>query len=128
MKNNNFTNKKTSLDTKINLGTPEQKLHEDIFGSGFIKTEEPFKAKEVPVANTLVITKIKNNKVNEQKERIFVCIVEQTHTTGTIDDISDWLDANEYTEDDNIITIYELSKLNEVRFTVERKSKITIKD
>lgn len=127
----NFTNKKTNLNTKIDL-TPEQQLYNNIFGEGFIfgdssiKTEEPF----VTQKNKVTITKIDMKEINKEKERIFICIVEDefNHTTGTIDSIVDWLDANEYSEDDNTIVIYELVNPNEINFTIDRVSKITIRD
>jgi len=118
---NNFTNKKTSLNTKIDLSNQPT-------------STEPFEAiapKHVSVAddNAARFERMIKSKIPENMDnRIFIAINEDeyAHTTGTLSQIEEWIDDNEYDPERQCITIFELKSERQLTFQIKRTTSIKL--
>ena len=113
---NNFKNKKTSLNTKIDLSNQKT-------------IAEPFEAiapKHVSVAddNATRFEKMLRSEKKEimgDKDKIYIAINEDeyAHTTGTLSQIEEWIDDNEYDPERQCITIFELKSERQLTFQIK---------
>jgi len=118
---NNFTNKKTSLNTTVDFSA---------------KNDEPFNAiepKRVSVADSadafykMIESGLKQTNM-ENKEKAYICIVDECeYMIGTLAVIETWIDDNCYDVEDNDLVIYELKSDKEINCSFERKTSISIK-
>jgi hypothetical protein len=117
----NFTNKKTSLNTKIDLSNQKT---------------EPFEAitpKHVSVVddNATRFEKMLRSEKKEimgDKDKIYIAINEDeyTHTTGTIRQIEEWIDENGYDPERQCISIFELKSERQLTFQIKRTTSIKL--
>ena len=119
---NNFKDKKTSLNTKINFNQETE-------------TTFPFEAlqpQRVPVDNMeafnrMINSKLKNENMSDNKEKIYICIVDDCENKiGSILEIEEWLDEEGFDEDDNEISMYELKSDRPLSCSFKRKTSIKI--
>ena len=107
---NNFKNKKTSLNTKIDLNQepPAFPFH----------VMEP---QRIPVLNE----KLKNENMSDKK--MYICIVDDCESkVGSILEIEEWLDEDGFEEEDNYIVMYELKSDVPVSCSFKRKTSIKL--
>lgn len=95
---NNFTNKQKTLNTNVNL------------------TQEPFGEKEL---------QIPPKKVPE-KEKVYICIVNECYKVGTLEKIEDWLDDEGYDNEDDDIALFELKSEKELQCSFYKKTTIVL--
>ena len=120
--NNNFKNKKTSLNTKVDLSNQ--------------KTTEPFETAtphhvSVVDDNTARFEKMLRSEKKEimgDKEKVYIAINEDeyAHTTGTLRQIEEWIDDNEYDPERQCIKMFELKSERQLTFQIKRTTSIII--
>lgn len=101
----NFTNKKKSLNTKVDFGNVE-----------------PFVAKEVAHVEPISTSTPVNN---EKKVYICICNDDSEWTTGTLTQIENWINQKQYDEN-NTLYLLELKSDVAVDFKVNRKTTISL--
>ena len=111
MSSNNFKNKKVNLIQKVDFGSELNNI--------------PFQIAEPTHISTKNV--IHNNMAKDKKIYIGINITYDVgYTTGTIENIEDWITDNKFTESE--IEIYELKSDKPISFNFNKKVKLKIKD
>ena len=124
---NNFKNKKTSLNTKINLSQEEPFiLQEPQRVPVRIDNVEVFN-ENARAFNKMINSGLKNENMSDNKEKMYICIVDDCESNvGSILEIEKWLDDQEFDEDNNDIVMYELKSDKPLSCSFSRKTTIRI--